>query len=233
MKKSLLIFSSLLITSIGYSQCVLTESDDTQKEITSCLNFCNCSEIEIPDGVTIDMVDTWDLSNENAITFTIQDSGSLQFSGNGSKKEELFLASGSSLFVENKNNSMALVQNGGGGQNRITIGSTGFKGNDFPAIIASGGANESGVLVAIGQNIIATDFAKLEVFPNPSSGDIIVELDQNEELNYEIISLDQSVLISGSINEEQTKIHLNLNNGMYLLRVYNASTSYLSKIVIE
>ena len=74
------------------AQCTLSAPTDTEAEVISCLSSCGCTEIVIPTGVTISMDGDWDLTGEGPITFTIQGSGSLVFSGAGGSRDELFLA---------------------------------------------------------------------------------------------------------------------------------------------
>ena len=130
-----------------YSQCTLTTNDDTQAEVLACLSSCGCSEVVIPDGVTIAMDGDWDLTSEGAIMLTIEGSGSLELSGSGANRDDLILASGSVLIIEDTNNTNAIVStSGGAGQKKIYIGSAEYKTMDFNDIIAAGGADENGYL---------------------------------------------------------------------------------------
>lgn len=130
----------------AFGQCVLTGGSKSQAQVTSCLNACGCSSIVIEDGVTVDMNGSWDLSSFGAITFTIQGSGVLAFSGNGGSADALTLASGSVLIIEDTDNSAALSNSGNPGQVRLTIGSSTYQGLDFDEIVAAGGADEAGTL---------------------------------------------------------------------------------------
>jgi hypothetical protein len=144
---SFIVFGLVVIGSQVKAQCTLTLSDYTEAEVKSCLSACGCSEIVIPTGTTVNMTGDWDLTSEGAILFTIEGTGSLVFSRVGADFDELIMASGSVLIIEDTSNTNALVSDPpAGGQTRITIGSTEYTGNDFQDIIAAGGADENGVL---------------------------------------------------------------------------------------
>ena len=137
-----------LITMLTYSalaQCTLTLSDYTQAEVLSCLTSCGCSEVVVPDGTTVNMTGDWDLTSAGAITFTIEgSSGSLVFSNVSGNFDELIMASGSVIIIEDTSNSNALASTPpAGGQIRITIGVTEIRGIDFNDIIVGGGADET------------------------------------------------------------------------------------------
>jgi len=125
----------LLRGTLSNAACVLDATKDTQAEVLACLALCVCSEVVIPDGVTINMTGNWNLSAAGNITFRIQGSGSLAFSGT----ELLTLASGSQLIIENTSNTNALTQSGTATDPRIVIGSCTAKGTDFSNVIANGG----------------------------------------------------------------------------------------------
>ena len=124
------------------AQCVLSAMDDTEAEVISCLTACSCAEIQIPDGVTVNMNGNWDLTGQGALTFTIQGNGSLVFDG----AELLSMAPSSMLVVENTGNTAALDQTGSPAVTRLSIGIQNYTGDQFSAIIAAGGADESGPL---------------------------------------------------------------------------------------
>lgn len=171
------------LTEISYSQCTLTSALDTEAEVLSCLSSCGCQELVIPDGVTIDMDGDWDLLSEGAITFTIQGSGSLVFSGAGGNRDEVFLASGSVLIIEDTNNTNALASSPpSGGNTRLEIGGQVYQGNDFEAIIMAGGADENGVLP-----IILSRFS-LEV----KMGKVLVSWQTSSELNNDFFTVEKS-----------------------------------------
>ncbi len=125
--------------------CTLASSDDTQAEVIVCFNGPPAgTTITIPDGVTINMNGDWNLTSLGAITIIIQGTGSLVFSGNGTNADELILATGSSIIIENTNNNNAIIGTGAQGQERITIGGEDFPESLFLTIIGSGGLTEAG-----------------------------------------------------------------------------------------
>ena len=84
---------------------------------------------------------------------------------------------------------------------------------------------------------IAVEFlTEIGVYPNPSNGEITVhlkELDRNQGFNYEITNVSHSVVSSGLIEGEETNLNLDLEKGIYILKVYNNATTYHVKLLIE
>lgn len=178
----------LLVLIIVYidsnSQCILNTNIDTEAEVISCLSSCGCTEIIIPTGVTVSMAGDWDLVSQGAVLFTIQGSGSLVFSGAGGNRDELFLASGSVLIIEDVNNINALASSPpSGGNTRVEIGSQVYQGNDFQNIIAAGGADENGPLP-----ITLTYFSA-----TPSNNSVLLKWQTSEEINNDYFNLERSL----------------------------------------
>ncbi len=175
-----------LIFSLGqlsYAQCTLSAATDTEAEVLSCLSTCGCTEVVIPTGVTINMAGDWDLTGEGAITFTIQGSGSLVFSGAGGGRDELFLASGSVLIIEDTGNSSALASSPpSGGNTRVEIGAQVYQGNDFDDIILAGGADENGPLP-----ITLADFSV-----SVRKAEVVLYWETTSEVNNDFFTLERS-----------------------------------------
>ncbi len=138
------------------AQCVLTANDDTYSEVEACfLAAAPSTEIQVPDNVTIEMAEEWDLSGLGDITLRIMgDDGGIEMSGSGVNKDFLILSTNSVVIIDDPNNTNALTHSGGGGNVRICFGGTGincsggtgYDGNDFTDIIAAGGVDANGVL---------------------------------------------------------------------------------------
>lgn len=141
------IFFILQLTSFyAFSQCNLTQNDDTQLEVIDCLSACGCSEIIIPINVSITLAEDWDLTSEGIITITIKTGGQLILPGNGNKNNNsLTMASGSLLIIEDTSDENAITGSSGNGQVKITIGTTNYRNSDIDEIISSGGVSEDGI----------------------------------------------------------------------------------------
>ena len=138
----------LFLTNI-HGQCTLPSGSyawGNTELITHITDNCGgaVTELIIPTDaiITIQNNDPWDLIAYGAMIFRIQGMGSLGFNGS----DELSLAAGSELIIDNTSNTSALVESGNGTNIRINIGTTTYTGNQFGAIIAAGGANGSGIL---------------------------------------------------------------------------------------
>lgn len=99
--------------------------------------------IIVPTGAIMKLQGDWDLTTwSSLVTFTIVGNGSLDL---GSK--DLSLPSGSSLIIENTSNTLAFT--GGNNNTTLNIGGASYPVGDFPAIIAAGGATESGLPIEL------------------------------------------------------------------------------------
>ncbi len=142
------LFICLLATAFqSTAQCVLSDTDATEAEVINCLINCGCLEVVIPEGVDLTMADSWDLRSEGDITFRIGGSVSrLLFTGTGNNAKQLLLSENSILIVHDVTNSSAIEASGANGKTRIYFGNTFYNGNQFPEIVAAGGATADGVL---------------------------------------------------------------------------------------
>lgn len=89
----------------------------------------------------------------------------------------------------------------------------------------------------VSNNRLVTKTNALTVFPNPSNGQFVVNIEHPTKNSFvEIYHLNGQQLKSFSLEDEQTKIHLNLNdlpNGVYGLQYYSDNqTITTQKIVI-
>ncbi|WP_296382092.1 PQQ-dependent sugar dehydrogenase [Winogradskyella sp.] len=82
------------------------------------------------------------------------------------------------------------------------------------------------------------DFSNLsfKLFPNPSNGRFTIHINELRGSNYtfEIISVNGSKVLKGSIDKDTTEVNANtLNPGMYFLKINNSNTSIYKKIIIK
>lgn len=77
------------------------------------------------------------------------------------------------------------------------------------------------------------EIASLEVYPNPSEGEINISLDQGQSANYNLYSLDGVLLTSGHFVSE-TQVQLNhLESGVYLLEVNSPKGSEVQRLLLR
>lgn len=142
------LFTILFLSQI-HGQCTLPSGSYAWGNVELVAHITNncggtVSELIIPTDavITIQNNDPWDLTSYGAMIFRISGMGSLGFNGS----DELSLAGGSQLIIDDPSNTSALVESGNGTNIRINIGATTYTGNQFAAIIAAGGATEGGIL---------------------------------------------------------------------------------------
>ena len=76
----------------------------------------------------------------------------------------------------------------------------------------------------------------LNVYPNPTKGNITIELPENfnDEYNIDVYSLSGAKVLTKLINKNNNSINLeNLNNGLYIIRLENNGEIYSQKIKIR
>lgn len=72
----------------------------------------------------------------------------------------------------------------------------------------------------------------IEVFPNPATSYLNVQVSEIEDARYELFSTNGQFVSTGQINQPQTQIQLHtLQPGMYLLRVQNKGKVQEFKII--
>jgi hypothetical protein len=229
----------LCLTTITlYSQCVLP-TGSYKWGLTEVNNHVasNCggtlAELIVPSGAVINITnnDTWDLSAYGEIIVTIQGTGSLVFNGS----DQLTLASGSKIIIENTSNPDALVISGAGTNNRIVIGLTTYVGSEFAGIVSAGGADESGVLlpvdlVSFSSKVINDSQVQLSWITASEENNSHFELEHSlDGIRFELLSI---VTGKGTTtqNSEYTFLHTNASNGINYYRIrqvdFNGSFEY-------
>ena len=106
-------------------------------------------EVRVPDGTKVELADDWDLRDYKVLLNLIGQSSQLSFPGSGRSARVLSMNTSSYIQVNPANNGGANDADGllglfasNGGNVRINIGTTSYRGNQFASsIIDSGGIN--------------------------------------------------------------------------------------------
>ena len=146
--KTLITLNSLLalltLNSFGQT-CTLSSSDNTNAKVVNCINAacppsCNSVvNVVVPENVVINLNGDWSLTAYDIVLDIQGVNSAINFDNSN---EDIQLSANSGLKI-NSSNSDGLTANNGGNK-RIYIGSTEFKGNDFSSIISAGGATSFG-----------------------------------------------------------------------------------------
>ncbi len=151
----------LTVDSLTLSQvCTLNSGVTKNANIIKCIaNVCpiTCSviggstmvEVRVPDGTKVELGDDWDLRNYKVLLNLIGQTSQLSFPGSGRSARVLSMNNSSYIQVNPANNGDANDADGqlglsapNGGNVRINIGTTSYRGNQFASsIIDSGGIN--------------------------------------------------------------------------------------------
>ena len=135
----------LTIHTTGFACDLVTDSYNQSKSSNYISNHCpGTTSIVVPDGVVLTLHGGGvDLTALGITELTILGSGSIEFANS----ESINLSGAGVLIIDDVTNTNALVFTGNNvGSASITIGSRTYNDPEFPGIISSGGANESGEL---------------------------------------------------------------------------------------
>lgn len=137
------LFSVISFLSKVNAQCTLPEGSyqwglsDLDDFIANNCGFAPLNII-VPTNASISLKnnDPWDLTSYGSITLTIEGKGQVNFNGN----DKITMVSGGKLVINETTNTLAINLSGNVNKDRLIIGSYIYTGNDFPDIIAAGGA---------------------------------------------------------------------------------------------
>ncbi|SRR5690554_1360819 len=78
-----------------------------------------------------------------------------------------------------------------------------------------------------------SSMSKVQVYPNPTDGILIIDSDsQSMIINYFILNLNGSIVKNGNIGQNYTEINISdLSNGIYFLKIENENSTEFRKIV--
>jgi hypothetical protein len=100
-------------------------------------------------------------------------------------------------------------------------------------------ANKEPVLVAasdltsLATSIQKEEFKPIQIYPNPTSGKVVLNVNNNSFISYEILSNSGQTLSQLiAIENELTQIHFPEERGLYYLRIYGIGVSHVEKIVV-
>jgi len=88
----------------------------------------------------------------------------------------------------------------------------------------------------IGVNEIDKKKGRMSIFPNPSTGEFVISSDNGyDEINLTVEDISGKIVYSGkaSMENKQTKLKLDLQNGVYLLNIDNGDIREIRKLIIS
>ncbi len=139
MLKILIFLNCFVITNLLAFSAIAASGTYDEAQIKTIIG--SDQSLIIPDGVSVTIDGTWDFTTDVPANFYIevQGSGSLIFTGNGGSRSQILFSDNQGILIDDTSNSSAISNVDNGGNVRISIGSTTYKGNDFNAIITAGG----------------------------------------------------------------------------------------------
>jgi len=114
----------------------------------------------------------------------------------------------------------------------------GLNDSKYMGKIGSGRLNiYQSMLCAKNNNIYTLDkqFELIDIYPNPTSSEIVFVLDEfsHQEYQFSLTDASGSLIMNGLLNSKQTKVSVeNLPNGIYFLNIYNETKQLNKKIVV-
>ena len=115
------------------------------------------------------------------------------------------------------------------GSYNYVVTMTGYTGEGGTVVV--NGANVDEEVILSTPTSINTNDAEIGIFPNPSNGTFIINVDRAYTL--EVLSLTGEVLYSRELTGVQNEISLEQAAGTYILRLTNKDETLFSRIVIE
>lgn len=87
-------------------------------------------------------------------------------------------------------------------------------------------------IVVTGIESLGTAFADLKVYPNPFNDQVLIQTKATENLSYEVMNVNGSLLLSGISNGAETVINTEqLPSGIYFLRLKSESNQSVIKLI--
>ena len=108
----------------------------------------------------------------------------------------------------------------------------------YKEAVGTGGSSSTGTQIAYEILTLSTQDVEnkisIQVFPNPTSDYIYINLAKKEDLTYKLIDISGRELSTGTISEMQSKINLSeFNSAVYILNIYKNNSSYKSYKIIK
>ncbi|WP_299891911.1 T9SS type A sorting domain-containing protein [uncultured Lacinutrix sp.] len=109
---------------------------------------------------------------------------------------------------------------------------------NFKEATGSGGTSSTGSQLAFEVSTLSTkdidNIVSIEVFPNPTSDFIYINLKQNESLKYSLVNISGKELKKGEISKLKTKIDLSkFNTSIYILSMYRDNKLFKSYKILK
>jgi hypothetical protein len=85
-------------------------------------------------------------------------------------------------------------------------------------------------------DLMQTDNLLTSIYPVPASEYLILEVNSNNNLNFELLSLQGQVVIHREVNSDENVIRLDINNlpsGIYIFKIYNNKLYQTGKVSIQ
>ena len=94
--------------------------------------------------------------------------------------------------------------------------------------------SEGAVLAIVVSDLQTLNELGVKLYPNPTNGDFTIAFNKITDLyNVSIVNANGKVVYNSTMNERENRITLNLPAGIYTVKVYNATSSHIIKMVVK
>ncbi|MCX6255882.1 MAG: T9SS type A sorting domain-containing protein, partial [Bacteroidia bacterium] len=89
-------------------------------------------------------------------------------------------------------------------------------------------------VILTGNNELVKNNKTIKVYPNPVSGELIIEIEGNKEIiNFEILNSNGQIVLKGNLLEKTVVQTVGFPSGVYLIKLENENTFEIKKIIKE
>jgi len=88
-------------------------------------------------------------------------------------------------------------------------------------------------LISVGLSSL-TKYSEFKIYPNPNNGNFTIEIiESREEISLEIYNQVGQIMYKKELNHSSNQINLNVDNGVYLIKVLNRENIYNQRIIVN
>ena len=94
--------------------------------------------------------------------------------------------------------------------------------------------SDSVVLAVVTTDLQTLNELGIKLYPNPTNGNFTIAFNKiTDEYNVSIVNAAGKVVYTNTMNKRENRLSLNLSAGIYTVRIYNATSSHIIKMIVK